>query len=103
MRPWTWRRPVRLRPLPCLNDGHPFPVPLCVYDETLRVLGSAVSRAKIGQSERLAAIRRLDTQARLLEKVATGPTFEEFIARERVASPQLGGRTVQSARNLLSR
>jgi len=76
------------------KDGHPFPVPLRVYDETLRVLRSAVNRAKLGNEDRLAAIRRLETQARRLEKVADGPTFEEFITKERANSPRLGGRTV---------
>ena len=50
------------------KDGHPFPVPLAVYDETIRVLTSAVGQAKLGREETLAAIRRLDTQARTLER-----------------------------------
>ncbi|HEU4620545.1 MAG TPA: DUF763 domain-containing protein, partial [Gammaproteobacteria bacterium] len=36
------------------KDGHPFPVPLRVYDETIRVLKSAVDRAKLGNDEKLA-------------------------------------------------
>src|SRR3984885_672569 len=31
------------------KDGHPFPVPLAVYDQTIRVLKSAVGRAKLGK------------------------------------------------------
>ena len=50
------------------KDGHPFPVPLDVYDETIRVLTSAVSAANLGNAEKLAAIRRLDAQARVLER-----------------------------------
>ena len=78
------------------KDGHPFPVPLRVYDETLRVLRRAVDGAKLGQDERLAAIRRLDAQARSLETAAAGrgPSFEAFVAAERAASPALGGHTV---------
>ena len=49
------------------KDGHPFPVPLPVYDETIRVLRSALDRAKLGNDDRLAAIRRLDAQARAVE------------------------------------
>jgi hypothetical protein len=49
------------------KDGHPFPVPLEVYDATLGVLKRAVERAHLGSSEALAALRRLDAQARLLE------------------------------------
>ena len=76
------------------KDGHPFPVPIKVLDETIRLLKSAVGRAKLGSSEMLAAIRRLDTQARALESKATGPSFEAFVAAERQKAPSLGGRTV---------
>jgi uncharacterized protein len=76
------------------KDGHPFPVPITVFDETIRLFKRAVDRAKLGSTEALAAIRRLDTQARLLESRASGPTFEDFIAAERAKSPSLGGRTV---------
>jgi uncharacterized protein len=76
------------------KDGHPFPVPLKVFDETIRLLKSAVARAKLGSTEALSAIQRLDVQARLLEASATGPTFESFIAEEGAQSRSLGGRTV---------
>lgn len=76
------------------KDGHPFPVPLRVYDETIRTLKYAVVRARLGQSEELAAIRRLDAQARRLETVADGPSLDGFIAEERRMSPVYGGRTV---------
>jgi hypothetical protein len=76
------------------KDGHPYPVPLEVYDETLRVLRRAVDQAKLGNDEKLAAIRRLDAQARSLEGAAQGPTFEEHVAREKAASASYGGRTV---------
>jgi len=76
------------------KDGHPFPVPLTVYDETIRVLKSAVGKARLGAEEELSAIRRLDAQARTLERTATGPTLPEFIAEERRRSPEYGGRTV---------
>jgi len=76
------------------KDGHPFPVPLKAYDETIRVLKSAVEKAKLGRDEELGAIRRLDTQARQLERHAKGPTVSEFIAEERAASHLYGGRTV---------
>jgi hypothetical protein len=76
------------------KDGHPFPVPLKVYDETLRVLKQAVEQARLGNDERLAAIRRLDAQSRRLERLVRGPSFEAFIAREREQSHEYGGRTV---------
>jgi hypothetical protein len=79
------------------KDGHPFPVPLKVYDETIRVLKQAVEHAKLHNDERLAAMRRLDEQARMLEGRVSGPTFEAFIAQERAQASHYGGRTVFDA------
>src|SRR5512138_3762068 len=76
------------------KDGHPYPVPLRVYDETLRVLRRAVDRAKLGEDDRMAAIRRLDAEARRLEAAARGPSVDAFIAGEREASAAYGGRSV---------
>jgi len=69
------------------KDGHPFPVPLEVLDETISLLKRAVDRARLGSTEALAAIKRLDTQARILETGARGPTFATFVARERRKRP----------------
>ena len=79
------------------KDGHPFPVPTRAYDETIRVLKSAVHNAKLGREEELAAIRRLDAQARLLEPHATGPSVEDYIDEERRTSKQYGGMSVGMA------
>jgi hypothetical protein len=76
------------------KDGHPFPVPLKVYDQTISVLKSAVRKARLGEGEELAAIRRLDAQARALEATATGPSFETIVAEERALSRGYGGRSV---------
>jgi uncharacterized protein len=69
-------------------------VPLRVYDETIRVLKSAVQNAKLGRGEELGALKRLDQQARQLEDWAKAPSFEDFLAGERRASPEYGGRSV---------
>ena len=77
------------------KDRHPFPVPIKVYDETIRVLKTAVQKAKLGQTETLAAIERLDKQARILEhQVTKGPSVEEILIHERKVSAQYGGRSV---------
>jgi hypothetical protein len=76
------------------KDRHPFPVPLRVYDETIRVLKDAVQKAKLGQDDALSALQRLDQQARRLERIATGPSVPEIIADEFTQSHQLGGRSV---------
>ena len=78
------------------KDGHPFPVPLKVYDETLRVLRRAVGQAGLGRADKLDALRRLDAQARRLERSAGGASFEQFVAAERAEAPLLGGRTTFS-------
>ncbi|ANN76515.1 DUF763 domain-containing protein [Bordetella flabilis] len=76
------------------KDRHPYPVPCEVYDRTIDVLKSAVAKAGLGNEERLDALRRLDRQARLLERDATGPDFESFVQDERQASASYGGRSV---------
>jgi hypothetical protein len=76
------------------KDGHPFPVPLQVYDETIRVLKSAVQRARLGREEEFDALRRLDAQARQLERHASDFSIEGLIAEERELSHSYGGRTV---------
>ena len=76
------------------KDRHPFPVPIKVYDQTLAVLKSAVSNARLGREESLGALKRLDDQARLLERHAAGPSFEAHLAAERAASQGHGGRSV---------
>jgi uncharacterized protein len=76
------------------KDRHPYPVPIKVYDRTIAVMKSAVRKAKLGQAEELAAIRRLDEQARRLERHATGPSVEALIAEERHNSHDYGGRSV---------
>ncbi|MGD9508007.1 MAG: DUF763 domain-containing protein [Geminicoccaceae bacterium] len=76
------------------KDRHPFPVPVAVYDRTIAVLKSAVDQAKLGNDERLDALRRLDREARRLERHAGGPGFAEHVAAERHASHGYGGRSV---------
>jgi hypothetical protein len=76
------------------KDRHPFPVPIKVYDETIRVLKAAVQNAKLGREEELAALRRLDEQSRSLERHANGPSVEKLIAEELHRSHSYGGRSV---------
>lgn len=76
------------------KDRHPFPVPTRVYDRTIAVMKSAVRKAKLGNAEEMAAIQRLDDQARLLERTATGPSVTALIAQERARSHGFGGRSV---------
>jgi len=77
------------------KDGHPFPVPVNVYDETLRVLSNAISKAKIGQADRLHAIQKLSELSYKAEKDFTpNGNFGELVEKERNESWKYGGKTI---------
>jgi hypothetical protein len=76
------------------KDRHPFPVPLKIYDETIKVMKSAVQKGRLGREEELQALRRLDDQSRQMERYVTGPDLKEIIAGEFRQSPGFGGRSV---------
>ncbi|WEJ98399.1 MAG: DUF763 domain-containing protein [Candidatus Sphingomonas phytovorans] len=76
------------------KDRHPYPVPIKVFDRTIAVMKDAVGKAKLGNDEKLAAIRRLDAQSRAMERRATGPTLPDFVAEEFRNSHDYGGRSV---------
>jgi uncharacterized protein len=92
--PYRFSDPARFSVAHGGKDRHPFPVPLKVYDRTIDVLKIAVQKARLGHSEELAAIKRLDDQARRLEEHASGPSIEVQFADERARSHQYGGRSV---------
>ncbi len=77
------------------KDGHPFPVPLKTYDESLQILRRSLNAAKLGHSEKVDGLKRLDSLTRAVEKRA-GPVadFEALLTHERRISPSLNGRTV---------
>ena len=77
------------------KDGHPFPVPVKIYDETISTLQTAVQKAKIGQTEKSQAIRKLSEIARKAEEGFVPNTdFDKVIEKERKDSWRYGGRTV---------
>ena len=78
------------------KDGHPFPVPTKVYDETIHHLKVSVEKAKIGDSEKHEAIKNLTLIAQNLEKgfEPAPESFDKVIDRERTDSYKYGGRTV---------
>jgi uncharacterized protein len=95
--PYRFSDPARFSVAHGGKDRHPYPVPLKVYDRNIGVLKSAVRKAKLGQSEELAAIKRLDEQACGLERHASGPSVEALFSEERARSHQHGGRSVFGA------
>lgn len=92
--PYRFQDPARFSLAHGGKDRHPYPVPIKVYDETIRVLKSAVEKAKLGRNEEMQALKRLDDQARRLESAASGPSLDAFIATERNRSLSLDGRSV---------
>ncbi len=77
------------------KDGHPFPVPTKVYDETIATLQNAVYKAKLGQAETTEAIKRLTRVAQDAEKdFIPNANFDKVIEEERKNSYRYGGRTV---------
>jgi hypothetical protein len=92
--PYRFNDPARFSLAHGGKDRHPYPVPIKVYDETIRVLKDAIQSAKLGREEEMQAIKRLDDQARRLERTASGPSVEAYIEGERAASPDLDGRSV---------
>lgn len=91
------------------KDGHPFPVPLKTYDESLNFLRTALDKAKNIQTgvgnermsecelgkEKLAGLRRLERFARSVEQ-RFKPTadFDAILSHEHSISASLDGRTV---------
>ena len=77
------------------KDGHPFPVPLKTYDETIGVLRDGLRRARLGETDRLDGLKRLDRFVRAIERSGSPDVdIEAAIAHEREISPSIGGRTV---------
>jgi hypothetical protein len=77
------------------KDGHPFPVPVKIYDETISALSRAVQKAKVGQSDKLQAIRKLSELSRRAEHGFTpNQNFDAVIQKERRDSWKYGGKTV---------
>jgi uncharacterized protein len=78
------------------KDGHPFPVPTNVYDETIQHLKVSVEKAKIGDKEKHDAIKNLTLVAANLEKgfEPAPESFDKVIDRERADAYKYGGRTI---------
>jgi hypothetical protein len=77
------------------KDGHPFPVPLRTYDESIGVLRRGLDAARVGETDRIDGLRRLDRFVRAIESRAEPEAdFDATLAHERAISASIGGRTV---------
>jgi hypothetical protein len=81
------------------KDGHPHPVPLKTYDESLNFLRSSLDAAKVGHTEKLDGFRRLDRFVRTVEtRLKPQAILDALIRHENAISPSLNGRTVMDNR-----
>lgn len=80
------------------KDGHPFPVPVKVYDETISQLQSAVQKAKLGNTDKAEAIKKLHELSVRAERDFKADTsnenFNKLLQKERDESWKYGGKTV---------
>ena len=77
------------------KDGHPFPVPIKVYDETIGILEKAVAKAKLGINDKNTAIKKLhEIASRAEENFIPNNNFNALIEKERNESWNYGGKTV---------
>jgi uncharacterized protein len=83
------------------KDGHPFPVPLKTYDESIAVLRRSLDAAKVDGGEKIEGFKRLDRFVKVVEhRLKPEADFDAVLRHERRISPSLGGRTVQGSRQL---
>jgi hypothetical protein len=77
------------------KDGHPFPVPLRTYDESLNCLRTSLELAKVDDKDKLEGFHRLERFVRTIEtRLQPEADFDTVIAHEKAISPSLDGRSV---------
>lgn len=77
------------------KDGHPFPVPLTIYDESIQILQKGIEKSKLGYGEKLKSVNKLhqivlDTEKEFIPQF----DIQQIIAEERRDSWKYRGRTV---------
>lgn len=77
------------------KDGHPFPVPTSVYDETVEVFDKAIRQARLGDKDKSDALKNLSKISQEIEKGYTpSKYFDDWVQYERDTSYKYGGKTV---------
>ena len=77
------------------KDGHPFPVPLAIYDESIAVLRKGLDAARLGDRDKLDGMARLERYVSAVRaRCAPEAMFDATVQRERDISASIGGRTV---------
>ena len=77
------------------KDGHPFPVPCRIYDETIRVLGDGIEKSKLGDTDKTECLRRLyATQLQIERFCSPEADFDKAVEYEKAHSKSWDGRQV---------
>jgi hypothetical protein len=77
------------------KDGHPFPVPLKTYDESIDVLRRSLDVSRVDGNEKLEGFSRLNKFVAAVEKhLSPEVEHRSLIAHEMAISPSLNGRSV---------
>jgi uncharacterized protein len=77
------------------KDRRPFPVPTKIYDRTIEVLGAALRKAQLGDTERSNGFKRLHAFTRMVEETFDPcADLEKTIAKECADSAGHGGRSI---------
>ena len=76
------------------KDRHPFPVPLKTYDESLSILRRSLDRAKVGDTEKIDGLKRLNGFVQAVERQYEPEAhFDRIVEHEHRISPSLNGRS----------
>ncbi|MBN2039366.1 MAG: DUF763 domain-containing protein [Spirochaetes bacterium] len=93
--PVRFRDPARFSFAHGGKDGHPAPVLLKVYDETIQFITNALNRSSLGLTDKKSAFKKLSTLARRIENTEEPfALFDKVIEKERREAKYYGGRTV---------
>lgn len=77
------------------KDGHPFPVPLKVYDETIEIFDKSIHQSKLGNKEKGEALKNLSKISQRIENsFIPKDFFDEWVQHERNTSYKYKGKTV---------
>ncbi len=77
------------------KDGHPFPVPLKTYDESIAVLRRSLDAASVDAGAKVDGMKRLDTFVRSVEaRLSPRADFDAALDVEHSIARSLDGRTV---------
>jgi hypothetical protein len=77
------------------KDGHPFPVPTKIYDQSIHTLRECIRNSRLGNNDKNECLKRLHKTALEIEAHCQPQAdFDVVLAHERAHFQEWGGRTV---------